>query len=93
MSLHISKKNNPKSIFDRAIYLNFAKYILSCQDSEGGIRWEPNSKLDPWDHIESAMGLDVLGFEAESKKDLDKIKGLFELNLKNIFPELNLDFS
>ena len=41
---------------------------MSCQDSEGGIRWEPNSKLDPWDHIESAMGLDVLGFEAESKK-------------------------
>ena len=67
MSLHISKKNNPKSIFDREIYLNFAKYILSCQDSDGGIRWEPNSKLDPWDHIESAMGLDVLGFEAESK--------------------------
>ena len=67
MSLHISKKNNPKSIFDKAIYLNFAKYILSCQDSEGGIRWEPNSKLDPWDHIESAMGLDVMGFEAESK--------------------------
>ena len=28
---------------------------MSCQDSEGGIRWEPNSKLDPWDHIESAM--------------------------------------
>ena len=67
MSLHISKKNNSKSIFDKEIYLNFAKYILSCQDSEGGIRWEPNSKLDPWDHIESAMGLDVLGFEAESK--------------------------
>ena len=67
MSLHISKKNNSKSIFDKAIYVNFAKYILSCQDSEGGIHWEPNSKLDPWDHIESAMGLDVLGFEAESK--------------------------
>ena len=67
MSLHISKKNNSKSIFDKEIYVNFAKYILSCQDSEGGIHWEPNSKLDPWDHIESAMGLDVLGFEAESK--------------------------
>ena len=67
MSLHISKKNNSKSIFDKEIYVNFAKYILSCQDSEGGIHWEPNSKLDPWDHIESAMGLDVLGFEVESK--------------------------
>ena len=67
MSLHISKKNNPKSIFDRAIYLNFAKYILSCQDSEGGIRWEPNSKLDPWDHIESIMGLNFAN-EYESSK-------------------------
>jgi len=67
VSLHISKKNNSKSIFDKAIYLNFARYILSCQDKEGGIRWEPNSKLDPWDHIEAAMGLDVLGFEVESK--------------------------
>jgi hypothetical protein len=44
---------------------------LSCQDSEGGIHWEPDSKLDPWDHIESAMGLDVMGFEAESKKAYD----------------------
>jgi len=67
VSLHISKKSNSKSIFDKEIYLNFAKYILSCQDKEGGIRWEPDSKLDPWDHIEAAMGLDVLGFEEESK--------------------------
>ena len=68
MSLHISKKNKSKSIFDKIIYINFAEYILSCQDSEGGIHWEPDSKLDPWDHIESAMALDVMGFEAESKK-------------------------
>ena len=67
MSLHISKKNNSKSIFEKNTYLTFARYILSCQDSNGGIRWEPNSKLDPWDHIESAMGLDVLGYEEESK--------------------------
>ena len=68
VSLPISKKNNAKSIYNKNIYLNFAKYILNCQDSDGGIRWEPSSKLDPWDHIESAMGIDVLGFESESKK-------------------------
>ena len=99
MSLHISKKNNPKSIFDRAIYLNFAKYILSCQDSEGGIRWEPNSKLDPWDHIESAMGLDVLGFEAESKNAYNWLRAyqesdgswlsLFHSSEKNNLKETN----
>ena len=99
MSLHISKKNKPKSIFDRAIYLNFAKYILSCQDSEGGIRWEPNSKLDPWDHIESAMGLDVLGFEAESKNAYNWLRAyqesdgswlsLFHSSEKNNLKETN----
>ena len=99
MSLHISKKNNPKSIFDKKIYLNFAKYILSCQDSEGGIRWEPNSKLDPWDHIESAMGLDVLGFEAESKNAYNWLRAyqesdgswlsLFYSSEKNTLKETN----
>ena len=103
MSLHISKKNNPKSIFDRAIYLNFAKYILSCQDSEGGIRWEPNSKLDPWDHIESAMGLDVLGFEAESKNAYNWLRAyqesdgswlsLFHSSEKNNLKEISMGMS
>ena len=35
----------------------------------------------------------VLRFEAETKEDLKRIKDLFESNLKNIFPELNLDFN
>ena len=67
MSLHISKKNNSKSIFDKEVYVNFAKYILSCQDLEGGIHWEPNSKLDPWDHIEATMGLSIAGKDIEAK--------------------------
>jgi hypothetical protein len=99
VSLHISKKNSSKSIFDKTIYINFAKYILSCQDSEGGIRWEPNSKLDPWDHIESAMGLDVLGFEAESKNAYNWLRAyqesdgswlsLFHSSEKNNLKETN----
>ena len=35
----------------------------------------------------------VFRFEAESKKDLEKIRSLFALNLKNIFPDLKLDFN
>ena len=35
----------------------------------------------------------VFRFEAESKKDLEKITSLFALNLKNIFPDLKLDFN
>ena len=35
----------------------------------------------------------VFRFEAETEEDLKRIKGLFESNLKNIFPELILDFN
>ena len=35
----------------------------------------------------------VFRFEAESKKDLEKIRSLFAFNLKNIFPDLKLDFN
>ena len=35
----------------------------------------------------------VFRFEAESEKDLKKIKDLFKSNLKKIFPDLNLGFN
>ena len=35
----------------------------------------------------------VFRFEAESEKDLKYIKDLFENNLRNIFPEIELDFN
>ena len=41
-------------------YGYLGEYIVSCQEKNGAIAWEPSSKIDPWDHIESAMGLDVL---------------------------------
>ena len=44
-------------------YGYLGEYIVSCQEKNGAIAWEPSSKIDPWDHVESAMGLDVLGFE------------------------------
>ena len=49
-------------------YVHLGKYIISCQQESGVIAWEPNSKIDPWDHIESAMGLDILGYQKESRK-------------------------
>lgn len=42
-----------------------ARYILSVQHSNGAIPWFPGGILDPWDHVEAAMGLSVAGhFEA-----------------------------
>jgi len=38
-----------------------AEYILSVQKTDGEIPWSKGGKTDPWDHVESAMGLTVCG--------------------------------
>lgn len=38
-----------------------ARYIRSVQRSNGAIPWFPGGILDPWDHVEAAMGLSVAG--------------------------------
>ena len=52
--------------------LNFYKesisYILNVQRQDGSIPWEINRKLDPWDHIEAAMGLSIGGMREEAEK-------------------------
>ena len=50
------------------------KYISECQNSDGSIAWEPNGKIDPWDHIESLMGLNVLDMNTESKAGFEWLK-------------------
>jgi tetratricopeptide (TPR) repeat protein len=53
---------------DISFYKDSLEYIKKVQGSAGDIPWEKNKKLDPWDHIESAMGLSVGGFVEESKR-------------------------
>ena len=52
--------------------LNFYKksisYILSVQRQDGSIPWEVNKKLDPWDHIEAAMGLSIGGMREGAER-------------------------
>ena len=50
------------------------KYISECQNSDGSVAWEPNGKIDPWDHIESLMGLNVLDMNTESKAGFEWLK-------------------
>jgi hypothetical protein len=38
-----------------------AAYIVEVQEPDGAIPWFPGGKLDPWDHVEAAMGLTVAG--------------------------------
>ena len=49
-------------------YEDSINYILQVQEKDGSIPWEINSKLDPWDHIESAMALTVAGKIEQAKR-------------------------
>ena len=42
-------------------YQDSIKFILDIQANDGSITWEKDAKLDPWDHVESAMALTVSG--------------------------------
>lgn len=39
-----------------------AEFIRRVQKSSGEIPWSEGGKTDPWDHVESAMGLTVAGY-------------------------------
>ena len=48
-------------------YKSSIEYILKVQNQDGSIPWEINKKLDPWDHIEAAMGLSVARKKEEAE--------------------------
>ena len=48
-------------------YKESLDYILKVQMADGSISWEKDKKLDPWDHIEAAMGLAIGGKEVEAR--------------------------
>lgn len=50
-------------------------FILSLQKENGEIPWSAGGKTDPWDHIESAMGLSIGGYFSEAKKAYDWLAG------------------
>lgn len=56
-------KDLPQSAMNAA-----AAYIARTQKPSGEIPWSQRGKTDPWDHVESAMGLTVGGFLAEARR-------------------------
>ena len=44
-----------------------AELIVRTQKSNGEIPWSEGDKTDPWDHIESAMGLNVAGRKDQAR--------------------------
>ena len=49
-------------------YQSSIDYILKVQEADGSIPWEKGRKLDPWDHIEAAMGLSIGGKKEGAEK-------------------------
>ena len=63
-----------------------SRYIASVQLPNGGIPWFDGGIVDPWDHVEAAMGLTIGGrvAEAEAAAAAAKNEGLRALfQLKN----------
>lgn len=47
--------------FPHDFFTPTADYIAAVQTSDGAIPWFEVGHLDPWDHVESAMGLSIAG--------------------------------
>ena len=43
-------------------------FIASIQKENGEIPWSQGGKTDPWDHVESAMGLSIGGYYKEARR-------------------------
>ena len=52
--LYVSMGSFPEEYFDDTV-----QYIAQTQEADGSIPWFTGGPLDPWDHVESAMGLAI----------------------------------
>jgi hypothetical protein len=57
---------SPKVRYPVVDIASAAEFILSLQKANGEIPWSQGGKTDPWDHVESAMGLTVAGYFKEA---------------------------
>ncbi|MHB8908774.1 MAG: prenyltransferase/squalene oxidase repeat-containing protein [Syntrophales bacterium] len=59
---------SPKSAASSVDVPVMGDFIASLQKANGEIPWSAGGKTDPWDHVESAMGLSVAGRRREAEK-------------------------
>lgn len=52
-----------------------ASFIAKTQRPDGEIPWSAGQKSDPWDHVESAMGLSVGGYHEEARRAFSWLAG------------------
>lgn len=57
----MSELNFSKGVYPEAFFLSTVNFIRQVQQPSGAIPWFEGGHCDPWDHIESAMGLSIHG--------------------------------
>lgn len=50
-----------RGLFPHEFFRPTVEYILGSQEADGAIPWFHGGHLDPWDHVEAAMGLTIGG--------------------------------
>ncbi|WP_051564445.1 prenyltransferase [Desulfovermiculus halophilus] len=58
----------PVGQLSRQTILHTARCIADTQLPSGAIPWFDGHLLDPWDHVEAAMGLSIAGFQVQAAK-------------------------
>ncbi|MEX1313213.1 MAG: phenyltransferase domain-containing protein, partial [Desulfotignum sp.] len=48
-----------------------AGLILNLQRPSGDIPWHEDGKTDPWDLVESVMGLNIAGYHTEARRAME----------------------
>lgn len=68
----------PASLLSPRIIRHTAGFIAGTQLTSGAIPWFDNHLLDPWDHVEAAMGLSIAGFIPQAEKAYTYMAGIQE---------------
>ena len=63
-----------KGFFPNDFFMATADYIAEAQEVDGSIPWFKGGYTDPWDHVESAMGLSICGKLAEADRAYDWLR-------------------
>ncbi|MBS3733007.1 MAG: phenyltransferase domain-containing protein [Desulfobacterales bacterium] len=63
MDLEVLRKKQPAEVDLELV----GALIARTQKENGEIPWHPGGKTDPWDHVESAMGLAICGYLRQAR--------------------------
>jgi GH15 family glucan-1,4-alpha-glucosidase len=64
----VSNRPELPGVLSASELMTSAEHLASLQRPSGMIPWFPDGHCDPWNHVESAMALDVAGLHAEAER-------------------------